>query len=57
MHLSGRKNVQIQQIQKFLIENIKYASIKRFMNDKPPYLQADLTASNVSNLEGEHLNN
>jgi len=48
----GRKNVQIQQIQKFLIENIKYANIKRFMNDKPPYLQVDLTASKVSNLEG-----
>jgi len=48
----GRKNVQIQQIQKFLIENIKYANIKKFLNDKPPYIQMDLTASKVSNLEG-----
>jgi len=49
---SGRKNVQIQQILKFLIENIQYTSIKKYLNDKPPYIQADLIASRVSNLEG-----
>lgn len=48
----GRKNVQIQEIQKFLIENIPYINIKKFLNNKPPYIQADLTSREVSNWKG-----
>ena len=48
----GRKNVQIQQIQKFLIENIPYMTIKNLLNDNIPYVQMDLTAREVSKLKG-----
>jgi len=48
----GRKNVQIQEIQKFLIENISYMKIKSLMNANIPYVQMDLIAREVSKLKG-----
>jgi len=48
----GRKNIQIQEIQKYLIHHIPYMNIKKFLDNKAPYVQMDLTAREVSKLHG-----
>merc|ERR1711915_487794 len=44
------KNIQMQQIQRFLRDNIPYSHIRTFLNDKMPCIDKDLSFSKISNL-------